>query len=263
MQAVWARLREENPFCTMASLETLALKLPGVRLDVILSMDFPWHQIRFIEITWPLDKPPNPAMIVQALSKCRTLSRLELYSNKRTSSDLQNARFNDNFTHKELLDLNSLINLDVSGGLPSSIIKSIATSERLLTVTIWDAGIKLEVFYHILEHCPNLTSLECAISDTESARLLHAPIAAHLKHLTILRLDVFDPHQAHLSMVERRLELERGMGSINLRSIRGRVRDPSLLVYSSEARKNFITKVNLKQIKEKYGVYVKYDFRDY
>ncbi|KAG6828189.1 hypothetical protein H0H92_008848 [Tricholoma furcatifolium] len=74
----------------------------------------------------------------------------------------------------------------------------------------------------------------------------------HLEHISSglllpgiqsLELDVFDdPHpQALLSMVERRLDLERGMGSINLRNIFGRVRNPKLQV-KSEARENFITK---------------------
>ncbi|KAG6830111.1 hypothetical protein H0H92_002160 [Tricholoma furcatifolium] len=310
MRAVWTRIREENPFRTRASLETLTFQLSGSRLDVILSMDFPWYQVKFLTITWQVDDPLNPAMIVRALSKCRTLSKLDLCSRKTTFHDHQNARFNDNFTHKELLNFNSLINLDVSGGLPSSVIKSIATSEQLLTVTTWDAGIKVQ--------CPSLTSFtihNCTTKNTglfvsiinflersSFARLqrlsftshevdhspnqqllgdllfaLHPCIHLAIKGLRIseehlerissglllpgiqsLRLDVFDPYQAHLSMVERRLEFERGMGSINLRSIRGRVRDPSLLVDSSEASKNFITKVQ--QIKERYGVYFEYNF---
>ncbi|KAG6827328.1 hypothetical protein H0H92_012201 [Tricholoma furcatifolium] len=189
MQGVWTRIGQNSPFGTMASLETLTLQLPGTQSDIILSIDFPWHQIKSLTLECPLSSdPPNIAIIVRALSKCsQTLSHLDLFH----VYDPDLVLFNNNFGNKEQLVHLSLVNLNIRGALPSSIIKSITASEQLLTLTIKDFDINLELFYVILEQCPNLKYLECAIFDDEPVQLLQAQKAVRLKTLSLEVSDVF------------------------------------------------------------------------
>ncbi|KAG6889208.1 hypothetical protein C0995_002668 [Termitomyces sp. Mi166 len=176
-RASWTQIAHSaDLFRRMTSLEILVLDMVDDYCSILLTCEFPWHQLRSLIIYWKAsNKEQNFPLILKPLAKCTALTYLKLSNFGNPFDPVKH----DPIALPSLQYLDAEY-VDLSGSaVPPSILMSIVSSGALRVLLM--GRVTLGEFYTLVAQCPRLEKIKSNITQGENEETVtNAIVLPHL-----------------------------------------------------------------------------------